>query len=50
VPLDARAFMYFDVQANKWHADAGTFDVLVGSSSAKIEAQGEITLRQALSL
>lgn len=50
VPLDARAFMYYDVQAKKWHADAGTFGVLVGGSSAKIEVQGEIVLRQALSL
>jgi hypothetical protein len=42
--------MYYDVQAKQWHADAGTFDVLVGGSSAKIEVQGEIVLRQALSL
>lgn len=44
VPLDARAFMYYDVQAKKWRADAGTFGILVGSSSAKIEARGEVVL------
>jgi beta-glucosidase len=44
VPLDARAFMYYDAQAKKWRADAGTFRVLVGSSSAKIEARGEVDL------
>lgn len=44
VPLDARAFMYYDVKAKKWRADAGTFDILVGSSSARIEAQGAISL------
>jgi beta-glucosidase len=48
VPLDARAFMYYDVQAKKWRADAGTFGVLVGSSSAKIEARGEVVLGAAI--
>ena len=50
MPLDARAFTYYDVPAKKWRADAGIFAILVGSSSANIEARGEIVLRQALSL
>jgi hypothetical protein len=36
--------LYIDVQAKKWRADAGTFGVLVGSSSAQIEARGEVVV------
>ena len=44
VPLDARAFAYYDVRAKKWCADAGPFGVLIGSSSAKIELEGRAEL------
>jgi hypothetical protein len=36
--------MYYDTKAKRWRADAGTFNILVGSSSAKIEAQGALVL------
>jgi beta-glucosidase len=48
VPLDARAFSYYDVKARKWRADAGTFDVLVGSSSAQVELRGQAPLARSL--
>lgn len=48
VPLDARAFAYYDVAKKKWHAEAGAFAILVGSSSAKIELQGQIDLSRSL--
>lgn len=48
VPLDARAFSYYDVKAKKWRADAGTFGILVGSSSAKIELEGQAKLPRSL--
>jgi beta-glucosidase len=44
IPLDARAFAYYDAKTKQWRADAGTFGVLIGSSSAQIELQGEAKL------
>ena len=44
IRLDRRSFSYFDVKKHDWNADAGDFNILVGSSSAKIELQGKFTL------
>jgi beta-glucosidase len=48
VPLDARSFSYYDVEAKQWHAEAGVFDLLVGRSSAQIELKGRLTLKQTI--
>jgi beta-glucosidase len=48
IPLNRRAFSYYDVQARKWRADAGTFGILVGSSVAKIELEGQAKLPRTL--
>jgi beta-glucosidase len=48
VPLDARAFAYYDVKGKRWCADAGTFGVLVGSSSEQIELTGAAVLPRSL--
>jgi beta-glucosidase len=42
--LDRRAFSFFDVKKADWNAEPGDFAILVGSSSAKIELQGQFTL------
>ena len=42
--LDMRALAYFDDAAAAWVADAGMFEVLVGSSSRDIRARGTFTL------
>jgi beta-glucosidase len=44
VTLDRRAFSYYDVKKHDWAVDPGDFDILVGSSSAKIELTGKVTL------
>jgi beta-glucosidase len=44
VSLDRRAFSFYDVEKNNWKAEPGKFSILVGSSSEKIELQGEFTL------
>jgi beta-glucosidase len=49
VPLDARAFAYYDVQSKQWRAEAGAFGILVGSSAAQIELRGEAILARRLS-
>ena len=41
VTLDRRAFSYYDVKKHDWTVAPGDFDVLVGSSSAKIELTGK---------
>lgn len=48
IPLDARAFAYYDVTKKKWRAEAGAFGIVVGSSSAKVELQGEVKLARTL--
>lgn len=50
VPLDARSFTWYDEKASAWHADAGTFTVHVGRSSADPQLNGKISLDQAIVL
>ena len=44
------AFTYFDVQNKNWHADAGSYGLLLGRSSADIVLKGSTTLAQPLNL
>jgi beta-glucosidase len=44
VELDRRAFSYYDVNAKAWTVAPGKFDILVGSSSEKIELRGATTI------
>ena len=50
VPLDARSFCYYDVQAKQWRANPGTFTVGVGSSSQQIELTRELKLDRLLAV
>jgi len=43
--LDRRAFSFYDVKKGDWNAEAGTFAILVGSSSAQIELRGSFSLK-----
>ena len=40
--LDRRAFAYYNVKNHDWTADAGDFNVYIGSSSARIELTGTV--------
>lgn len=44
--LDSRAFSYYDPGYHRWIADAGEFEILVGSSSAHIHLRQTITMTQ----
>jgi beta-glucosidase len=44
VALDARSFSYYDVASKSWRADPGSFDILVGGSSANIRLRGKVAL------
>jgi beta-glucosidase len=42
--LDSRAFSYYDPDYSRWLAEAGEFEILVGSSSAHIHLHQTITM------
>ncbi len=46
VELNRRAFSYYDVSAGTWTLAPGKFQILVGSSSEKIELQGSTTINE----
>jgi beta-glucosidase len=50
IPLDARAFTYFDVKAGTWRADAGTYAVELARSSEDIVATWPLRLSRPLQL
>jgi len=45
VPLDRRAFAYWDVATKDWKVDPGKFRVYVGDSSVNLPLQQEFTVR-----
>jgi beta-glucosidase len=44
--LDQRAFSYYDAGKGAWKAEPGEFAILVGSSSARMELQGNLSLKK----
>jgi len=44
VPLDLRSLAYYDVGGRRWRADAGTFTLRVGNSSADLPLSGPLVL------
>jgi beta-glucosidase len=44
IPLDAMAFAHWDTVKHAWAVSAGTYQVMVGSSSRDIVGQGAVTL------
>jgi beta-glucosidase len=47
VPLDPRAFAYYDVEGKRWTIAPGNFGILVGESSANIALTGSVTVPEA---
>lgn len=45
IPVDRLALSYYDVAKHGWTADPGTFEVLVGRSSADIQLRANMTLQ-----
>lgn len=45
IELDPRAFSYWDVKTHAWVREAGTYDVLVGASSADIAQRASVDVR-----
>lgn len=45
IPLDDKAFRYFNVKTNAWEIEGGTYQIMVGASSADIRLEGEVTVK-----
>lgn len=46
IPLDARAFAYYDPAQNAWVAEAGDYKIQIGSSSRDIRLTDSFHLAQ----
>ena len=42
--LNSRAFAYYNVLIKDWHIESGDFNILIGSSSQKIELSGTVNV------
>jgi beta-glucosidase len=47
IPLDGRAFSYYDTSAHEWRVNPNEFTVFVGRSVDQIELQGSVTFTPA---
>ena len=43
--LDKRSFAYYNININDWHVDAGTYGVLIASSSQDIRLEDKIDIK-----
>jgi beta-glucosidase len=50
IPLDFRAFAYYDPAYHKWITENGEFDILIGASVADIRGTVTVTLQSTLQL
>jgi len=50
VMLDGRSLSYYDIEAKRWRAEPGIFEVLVGHSSEQIELTGKLNLATAIAI
>src|SRR5690606_11856278 len=42
--LDKRAFAYYDTEIRDWHAESGSYEILIGGSSRDIVLQAPIVM------
>ena len=50
IPLDSRAFAYYDPAYQQWITEKGQFDILIGASAADIRCCATVTLESTLQL
>ena len=50
VSLDPRSFAYFDVKSGSWHADADTYNVMLGDSSEHMQQRTTVHLNKSISI
>jgi beta-glucosidase len=49
VDLNPRSFSFYDVATTSWHANAGTYELLLGDSSANIQQKATLQLPKTIS-
>lgn len=45
IPLDDKAFRYFNVKTNRFEVEAGEYDILIGASVADIRLSGTVSVQ-----
>ncbi len=45
IPLDDKAFRYFNVKTNQFEVESGKYDILIGASVADIKLSGTVTVK-----
>ncbi|MBQ9346832.1 MAG: glycoside hydrolase family 3 C-terminal domain-containing protein, partial [Oscillibacter sp.] len=45
IPLDDKAFRYFNVKTDKFEIDGGEYNILIGASAADIRLTGSVTVK-----
>ncbi len=45
IPLDDKAFRYFNIETNRFEIDGGTYDLMVGASVADIRLTGSLEVK-----
>jgi beta-glucosidase len=50
IPLNPRAFTYYDADGKHWHADAGKYTVIVGRSSEDLPLHEDVTVPSAYNM
>ncbi|MCD8367564.1 MAG: glycoside hydrolase family 3 C-terminal domain-containing protein [Clostridiales bacterium] len=45
IPLDDKAFRYFNVKTNQFEVESGEYDILIGASVADIKLSGTVTVQ-----
>ena len=45
IPLDDKAFRYFNVETNQFEIDGGEYEILIGASVADIRLNGSVTVK-----
>ncbi|MCD8125929.1 MAG: glycoside hydrolase family 3 C-terminal domain-containing protein [Clostridiales bacterium] len=45
IPLDDKAFRYFNVKTNRFEVESGEYDILIGASVADIKLSGTVTVQ-----
>lgn len=44
IPLDDKAFRYWNTETNHWEIESGTYEILISASAADIRLRGELTV------
>ena len=44
IPLDDKAFRFYDVRTNTWETESGTYHIMVGKNAENVELEADVTV------